>query len=341
MDEVAPHSHDLDSAPAAQLGLTGRVYAAAFHQRWHQLNNPHVRALAWLLEAPNLLSPQAPRWQGKIASLAPNVADEVSSWLVALDAQPEALEQHLAVHRYTRLGRYAEHLLVWYFKHIGTLYAHSVQVRADKNETIGEFDFLLWQDQTLWHWEFATKFYLLCSSDPIYAKVQQADYFVGPNLADTLGAKMRKILDRQLLLGQHPAAAQWLPQPLAGAQALVKGWLFYRRGEVPAIEAVGVSATHCRGWWCTLAELENHLGAHAALLPRITWLAPARFAQDQIELKAQLQQRIAQAFASDPTPVMVASFEQGEGAWFETERGFVVPDHWQAAAAQRSQQGLD
>ena len=33
-------------------------------------------------------------------------------------------------------------------------------------------------------------------------------------LADTLGRKMRKILDRQLALGQHPAAAGLLPRPL-------------------------------------------------------------------------------------------------------------------------------
>lgn len=309
-------------------------YQAGFHARWPSLRNPHVRALAWLLESPDLLDPLAPRWGGKIASLAATAAHDSHDWLLALDADPAALNDYLGVHRFTRLGRYAENLLAWYFRHRGLLVAHGLQVRAGKEETIGEFDFLLRQGKALVHWEFATKFYLLNSNDPALAGVQQADYFVGPNLSDTLGRKIRKILERQLKLGEHPAAQGLLPQPLANAQALLRGWLFYRRGEQPPLQAVGVSDAHCHGWWCTLQELEAHVPGPAAVLPRIAWLAPARLTQPQVLSREALREALKRMFNSDRMPVMVASLTPCDGEWVETDRGFVVPDEWPAKALQ-------
>lgn len=320
-----PSAPSVPSAGACQAG---------FHARWPSLRNPHVRALAWLLEAPDLLDPQAPRWGGKIASLPATAADEARHWLLALDADPAALNDYLGVHRFTRLGRYAENLLAWYFRHQGWLVAHGVQVRSGKEETVGEFDFLLRRGDALVHWEFATKFYLLNSSDPALAGVQQADYFVGPNLSDTLGRKIRKILERQLKLGEHPAAQGLLPQPLAAAQALLRGWLFYRRGEQPPLQAVGVSAAHCRGWWCTLQELEAHVPGPAAILPRIAWLAPASLPQARLLSPEALRAALAGMFGTDRMPVMVASLAEHEGQWVETDRGFVVPDEWPAQALQ-------
>lgn len=310
------------------------AYQAGYHARWPSLRNPHVRALAWLLDAPDLLDPIAPHWGGKIASLRPAAADDARDWLLGLDADPSALDEYLGVHRFTRLGRYAENLLAWYFRHQGSLVAHGLQVRSGKEETVGEFDFLLRQGEGLVHWEFATKFYLLNSSDPALAGVQQADYFVGPNLADTLGRKIRKILERQLKLGGHPAAQALLPQPLVNAQALLRGWLFYRRGEQPPLQAVGVSAAHCRGWWCTLQELEAHVSGPAAILPRIAWLAPARLPETQLLSVDALRAALAGMFGSDRMPVMVASLASQDGEWVETERGFVVPDEWPAQALQ-------
>ncbi len=310
-------------------------FQAGFQRRWADLRNPHVRALAWLLDAPDLLDTQAPRWNGRIASLPAAAAEASRDWLLALDAEPAALEAYLGVHRFTRLGRYAEQLLAWYFRHQGTLVAHGLQVRAGKESTVGEFDFLLRDGDLLRHWEFATKFYLLNSNDPSVAGVQQADYFIGPNLSDTLGRKIRKILDRQLLLGTHPAAQAVLPQALHSAQALVKGWLFYRRGELSDLQAVGVSPRHCRGWWCTLDEAAAHVGEVGMVIPRISWLAPARVPLvEGLELSA-LRARLDAMFAIEPTPVMVAALRRDGDEWMETERGFVVPDQWQQEARQR------
>jgi hypothetical protein len=316
-----------DASPSA-----GPTFQQDFHRRWPTLRHPHVRALAWLLDAPDLLDAKAAQWQHKIATLPANAADDHRDWLCWLDENPAELEAYLGVHRFTRLGRYAEKLLAWYFEHCGILVAHGLQVRAGKNDTIGEFDFLLKQGDALLHWEFATKFYLLYSDDPSLAAVQQADYFVGPNLADTLGRKIRKILDRQLLLGLHPAAQALLPQPLADAQALVKGWLFYRRGEVPDLEMVGVSPQHCRGWWCTLQELEQHIGEAGAITSRIAWLAPARLPLDEGMRLPELLSALNLAIAQDRMPVMVAALKRYGDEWIETDRGFVVPDEWQQQA---------
>ncbi|MEN3294242.1 MAG: uncharacterized protein V7642_3495, partial [Burkholderiales bacterium] len=111
-------------------------FQAQFHRRWIDLNDPHVRALAWLLDAPDLLDPDAPQWRGRIASLGP-VDRDTEDWLVSLDRAPETLHAYLGVQPFTRLGRYAEKLMAFYFEHQGTLAAHGLQVRAGKNETIG------------------------------------------------------------------------------------------------------------------------------------------------------------------------------------------------------------
>lgn len=315
----------------------GTDFQARFHQRWHALEDPHVRALAWLLDASDLLEPSAAQWQGKIASLPADAASSAADWLHQLNQSPEAFHQYLDVQRFTRLGRYAEKLLAWYFDHQQILVAHGVQVQAGKDETIGEFDFLLRLDGALVHWEFATKFYLLHTGQSELPQAQTADYFVGPNLADTLGAKMRKILERQLSLGLHPAAQRHLPQVLSAAQALIKGWLFYRKEESLPAAQLGISHTHCRGWWCSLQELDTHAGEMNVILPRLSWLAPARMELDKGIAKADLHTYLAQQFATDSMPVMIAVMVEREGWLWETERGFVVPDDWQQKADVRLQ----
>ncbi len=310
-------------------------HQAEFQQRWACLSNPHVRALVWLLEAPDVLDADAARWQGKIARLPAGTAERCRDWLLQLDADASAFEAYLDVKRFTRLGRYAERLLAWYFKHQGQLVAHGLPVRSGKEETIGEFDFLLKFEQSVVHWELATKFYLLAVDDPALASVQQADYFVGPNLADTLGRKMRKILDRQLALGTHPAAKALLPEPLSAAQALVKGWLFHRRGSHLDLAQLGISENHCQGWWCTLNELEVHVGPVGAVLPRIAWLAPARLPLNEgIELP-RFSNQLRHHFEQDNMPLMVASLRREGDVWLETDRGFVVPDAWPQQAVEK------
>jgi hypothetical protein len=299
-------------------------FQAQFQQRRGHLTDPHVRALAWLLDAPDLLDPMAAQWQGRIATLFDHQGPVIDAWLVELNGAPAALHAFIEAHPFARLGRYAERLMAFFFRHQGMLCAHGVQVRAGKNETIGEFDFLLWRGPALLHWEFATKFYLL---EPSGAG-RDADFLVGPNLADTLGAKMRKILDRQLSLATHPAAQIHLPQPVDFAQALVKGWLFYHRAELAPTLSLGVSATHCRGFWCALAEVDSLPGERYLILPRLSWLAPAQAALEAGIDRQNLHDTLNAHFATDALPVLVAVMERQGDVMVETERGFIVSNDW-------------
>ncbi len=300
-----------------------------FHRRWNHLSDPHVRTLAWLLDAPDLLDADAAEWRDRIATLGP-VERETQDWLAALDRAPAALHAYLGLRPFTRLGRYAEKLLAFYLDYRKLLHAHGVQVRAATNETVGEFDFLLREGDALVHWEFATKLYLLESSD----HGQQADYFVGPNLADTLGAKVRKIMDRQLTLSQHPAAQTHLPQPIVAARALVKGWLFYH-GQTPLAQPRGISRAHCRGFWCALEEIESLTAEHYIILPRLSWLAPAKATPGQALDKDALATALSAYFSDNATPVLLALMQPHGDCLLESDRGFIVPNDWRSRAEVR------
>ena len=313
-------------------------YQTQFHQRWHALSDPHVRALAWLLSAPNLLNPTAPQWQNKIATIS--MHDDIAAWLMELQQAPEELHRFLDIQKFTRLGLYAEKLLAWYFQKKENLFAYGLQVRKGKEETLGEFDFLFWRESQLIHWEFASKFYLLNSGLSKNAPNYQAEYFVGPNLADTLAAKMRKILDRQLALGTHAEAQALLPQALFEAQALVKGWLFYRKDENLHSDELGLMDEHCKGWWCSIDEVDTHTSDCNFVLTRLSWLAPARVSCDAGLTKTALQQHLHQHFEMDSMPVMVATMREQNGELFEVDRGFVVPGDWQQRALLNSQERI-
>jgi hypothetical protein len=304
-------------------------YQQGFHRRWGHLRRARVRALAWLLDAPDLLDAQDPQWAGRIATLGP-VTPEVADWLTRLDRDPAELDAALGQKPYTRLGLYAEKLMAFYFAQHGRLVAHGLQVRASANDTVGEFDFLLDDGpDAVEHIEFATKFYLLDGEGG-----QQFDALVGPNLADSLGLKMRKVFERQLNLGEHPAAQALLPRPVAKARALVKGWLFYPSGSWP--EMRGIAAGHCRGFWCALDEIDDLAGEEFLMLPRLQWLAPFRAASATWMLnRAQLHAELSAQFETSSTPVLVSSVRYVPGLIEEVERGFIVPNDWRERASAR------
>ncbi|UGQ48061.1 DUF1853 family protein [Massilia endophytica] len=305
---------------------------ARFGRRWPQLTRPHVRALAWLLDSPDLLDPDAPQWQSRIATLGP-ASGGIADWLNALERDPAPLDAALGGKVYSRLGLYAEKLMAFYFEQQGRLEVHGLQVRAARNDTVGEFDFLLREPDGLRHIEFACKFYLLDGGT-------LPDRLVGPNLADTLGLKMRKILDQQLSLAEHPAAQAMLAQRVVAAQALVKGWLFYPRGAIPSID--GISPGHCHGHWEPLRDFaaEEEEGLFM-VLPKLQWLAPLKLeaAGARAHSRSALHRILDEKFAIDPSPVLAAQLREEDGWLVETARGFIVPDDWRHRADARRASG--
>lgn len=305
-------------------------YQAVFERRWGHLRRARVRALAWLLDAPDLLDIHDPHWEGRIATLGP-VSPGTARWLADVDADPSRLDAVLGTKMITRLGLYAEKLMAFYFAEQGRLLAHGLQVRAARDDTVGEFDFLLDDGKGgAAHIEFATKFYLL--QDGVHGDLAaNFDTFVGPNLADSLGRKMRKVFERQLRLGSHPAAQELVPRPVSSAQALVKGWLFYPLGEY--VEMRGIGAGHCRGFWCALEELETLEAERFLVLPRLQWLPPFRASSATWMLdKAQLRAELEDHFAATDAPVLVALVDEQPDRIVEFERGFIVPNDWRARA---------
>ena len=307
-------------------------YQAAFERRWGHLRQAPVRALAWLLDAPDLLDAADPHWAGRIATLGP-VTPALAAWLAALDADPARLDTALGIRTTARLGLYAEQLMAFYYAEQGRLVAHGLQVRASRNDTVGEFDFLLDAGpEGLEHIEFATKFYLLLEGEGAGGKGDASfDTFVGPNLADSLGRKMRKIFEQQLVLGNHPAAQAILPRPVTAARALVKGWLFYPAGSY--LHMNGIAARHCRGFWCAVDEVGMLAGEHYAILPRLQWLAPYRAADaDTLLTQTELQAALSDHFSQSKSPLLVALLRQQADGIIETDRGFIVPDDWRQRA---------
>ena len=313
-------------------------YQDYFERRWGHLRRARVRALAWLLDAPDLLDVHDPHWEGRIATLGP-VTAATSRWLAELDADPAPLDAALGSKMMTRLGLYAEKLMAFYFVHQGRLVAHGLQVRASRNDTVGEFDFLLDDGAGgVEHIEFATKFYLL--REDVHGGVHELaagfDSFVGPNLADSLGRKMRKVFERQLSLGGHPAAQALLPRPVTSAKALVKGWLFYPAGLYRDRERSGISTGHCRGFWCALSELDRLAGERFLVLPRLQWLAPFRAQSATWMLdRAQLAAELEDHFMHLGAPVLVSLVKEEPGRIVEFERGFIVPDDWRERVGAR------
>ncbi|MCH8619089.1 DUF1853 family protein [Undibacterium sp. TS12] len=310
-------------------------YQQDFHCQWQHLHNPHVRALAWMLSSPVLLDTNAHVWQGAIAPVPVKDSTALQIWLGKLDKHPDALLELLQQHPSRRLGLYAETLFEFYLSEHGLLHVHGLQVHNKGANTIGEFDFILRSGSGFAHWELATKFYLYHPG----TKAGPGDLYdyLGPNLADSLGAKLRKILGPQLALSRHPLAQAVLPGTVTEVRALVLGWLFYREPDNPSLLqpglAAGLNAHHCRGTIWTLDDLPGLDFAQALMLDRLDWLAPAQVSLGKTQDRADIINALKNYFDNFDSPVMLALMQENQGAMQEYQRGMVVPVDWFARAS--------
>jgi len=267
-----------------------------------------------------------------------------------------------------RLGRYAELLLGGMLAHLPgvQVLAANLPIRrmagqGNGVDTLGELDFV-WRDLAsglVIHWELATKFYLLIPEPDLAASITWM-HFVGPNLADRFGDKLSHIATRQLPLSRIPEARAALGCNVDRAEAYLKGWLFYplerpgvrRSGRLPTC----LATDHLNGWWGTLGQFADGLpgdvdGLRWCLLPRALWLSPARLdtGSDGLLEHADMVSALYQRFHSGSEapaylrtmPVMICGLRRetdgaGRNGWYETTRGFIVPDGWTALALRRA-----
>ena len=308
-----------------------------FHEDWGFLQDAHVRSLAWLLTSPHLLDRNANIWAGALQGPEPLPLTVIHDYLSRLDRHPESLHQLIGARPVKRLGLYAEILFLHFLNEFFHVWRHGLQIRDDKGKTIGEFDFLVQQDHGLVHWELASKFYLFCKTEVSPVQPAFGDY-LGPNLSDTLEAKIHKMLQHQLRLGQHEFAQSALPEQLLRSQAWIKGWLFYSRNVSGADYplADGIAADHCRGWIWTVSEFERMTDVEGVILERLCWLAPAACAASQIQRQQVLMGQVREHFLRSDTPLLLAEMERDAQRAHEVQRAMLVPDDW-FARAQRSQ----
>lgn len=205
--------------------------------------------------------------------------------------------------------------------------AQNLPVR-DGARTLGEFDFVLRlpEPADTVHWECAVKFYLRTPGATRFA------CYVGPGDTDTLGAKIDKVFDRQLQLGDTQAGQACLRANGIGAvrpRAFIKGWLFYEIGQAGS-DVQGLSPAHGRGWWLRGAPgWERALKEHACyvVLPRLDWMAWPWLAASAGLPRDEMAAAVSVAVGAGEA-VMVVQLQEAHGAWRECSRGFVVPAGW-------------
>ena len=280
-----------------------------------QLRHDAVRELAWTLLSPPLIETAACSIRHPLhASDWVARPDALADWLLQLDTQPDALLAFLQQQPIRRLGHYYESL--WQFALQAApgveLLAHNLPIR-EGNQTLGELDLLVRDQEGVHHVELAVKFYL---------GVAEADGAVrwwGPNPRDRLDLKLAHLCRHQLPLSGHPAARELLPEGPVQASFWMGGWLFDRYGvEPPASRCL---AGHpAAGRWQPAQGWSPDAGEEWIEVPRLSWLAPLRRSGRPAALlePAELNQ-----------PRLLARLqEQADGSWHEAQRLFLLPNDW-------------
>ena len=305
----------------------------SINKRLHELHHQAVRDLAWCCFS----APMMRELPGSNATILPFNNDSLWPWLIALDQQPDALFEHIAKIKSTRLGIYYETLWHFYFSQHPEweLLQHNLQVERN-GITLGAFDFLCRRGSEYWHIETAVKFYLCSATSAEDAR--HWHHWIGPASHDRLDIKLARMHQHQLPLHQTMEAKAQLQMlyPEVGewkTGLCVQGYLFSPANThySPAFS----SEHHGRGYWWHLQDFFQYQREHSQIewiiLERHQWLSPVQINDAErmksADLLAQLQQQVGEM----KRPLLLAALKKAHSAnndWQEERRGFVVPNHW-------------
>jgi hypothetical protein len=310
-----------------------------------------VRDLAWCIASPPLLDETCPLF-GNLAvtqEWCDQHLERFAPHLRNLAIDPAPLLSWCSSRSHRRLGRYFETLISYWLHHAPGMsdVRQSLQV-TQKNQTIGEFDFLFYDHltQSHYHLEVAVKFYL---RDGLGLSTRD---YVGPSGIDRLDRKIHLLFEKQLKLGETVAGAGVL-QALYGqttmtSLALVKGMIFEPfteadRGSLnPAPE---VSPRCLQGSWLTLNRITSLISDDASVrwrtMHRPHWLSPmihgeTKDSQDGASIRPMIETH----FRAHAEPLMIGMmrYDQNFRAWVETERVLILKEPPRSSADQEIQE---
>ncbi|UOO82736.1 DUF1853 family protein [Uruburuella testudinis] len=238
---------------------------------WWRLTDPNVRDLASILTAP-------PLWHSGCELGVRELLGEAGfRCLLALDSNPEPLQQHLAQEAPFghRLGLYAESLLAFWLNTAphAQLYARNLSVRDDNGQTLGALDFVAGLNGRLYHIELTCKYYGDAEARP--------SEMVGLNRSDRLTDKAAK-LQQQLAWSAAPQgqtalqAADIKPENITRV-SVVRGIGFAAAAATWQAQPLnrygwhGLYINHTQPW-----PRSDGLDARYYPLPPLHLLAPAR-----------------------------------------------------------------
>ena len=229
-----------------------------------------------------------------------------------------------------KLGLYFENTLhEWIEKEPKlTLLAHNLVVTS-KRRTLGEFDLIVRNENSIEHWEIAVKFFLGIRNR------KNIGHWIGPNPRDTLERKLDSLENRQIRLGDNPDARRILEQEdikIDSRRIIFKGRLFhpYKMFKTSRFEfPEDINRSHEKGWWLRWEELDSHKelkNSSFKLLDKREWLAQLKTIDtEEIISFDELKDRCASMFTSH---VAIINGERNE-----LSRGFVVSKDWEAQAS--------
>ncbi|MDP1539488.1 MAG: DUF1853 family protein [Moraxellaceae bacterium] len=297
---------------------------------------PCVRDLAWAIGSSPLQqrSGLAVHWPD--ANWCAQQLALASDWLNELDANPQALINHLSASNDRRLGRRFEDLLAfWLSWPDNPNYSLLLRNHALRNaeRTLGEIDFLVRNKQTnaIEHWEVAVKFYLGTPQG----------LWLGPGQRDRLDLKLLRLDQHQLKLTQLVAGQDWLaqldlPQPIdIKPVCLVKGRLFYPQ-HFDLAPPPSASPTHLRATWFTHDEFlaqANHHQLRWQLLDKTYWLAQLHHDTAKLlyEHTLSADELVSCLSAEDPRYAIAII---GLTPANEAIRAFLAPNTWPSGQSQ-------
>ncbi len=302
-----------------------------------QFKTREVRDLAWACFSPTLLNSENLADDGQnIANCGLALSPRRQQWLQALDKQPAALHAHLKQLHSTRLGLYFESL--WHFflneDPAVELIAHNLPIRH-LGQTLGEFDCLYYcqERQRHIHLELAVKYYLSCRQTTSTQTASHWNEWLGPTNTDHLDRKINHLTQRQIQLGDVPAARESLDKlgiTTLAKEIEIKGYLFQSlRDPLPAPHAHNPQNKLCR--WLSISELPQDLEADKnrlfLVLPKSHWLAPVTLdsANGEPLNPVHLNSLLSKHFTHRGRAQLVASFDD---TGREARRFFVVGESW-------------